>query len=262
MVARVGLSRLLGSFPREVVLAAFRPYSHSDYKGGGRVRWLAHLVAPLNHVLFDLGTNAVSYAEILGFVTGAACVWLTVRNRLSNFPVGLANSAFFLVLFLAARLYADAGLQVVYIVLGFIGWWQWLYGGAARGARRVERARTSSVVGCLLFVVVATWGLTALLRAVDDVAPFWDALTTALSLAAQYLLNVRKIETWFFWLAADIVYIPLYAVKRLDLTAIVYVLFLVMCLLGLVEWRRMRRADAANGSGVARVSLDSGAGVA
>lgn len=208
------------------------------------MNWLAQLVAPLNHVLFDLGNDAVSYAEILGFVTGAACVWLTVRNRISNFPVGIANSAFFLVLFLAARLYADAGLQVVYIVLGFIGWWQWLYGGAAHSARRVERAGRTSLLVCLVFVLVATWGLTELLRAVDDVAPFWDALTTALSLAAQYLLNVKKIETWFFWIAADIIYIPLYATKRLDLTAIVYVLFLLMCLRGLVEWQRTRRAEA------------------
>jgi nicotinamide mononucleotide transporter len=223
-----------------------------------RVSWLASLIAPLNHVVFDLGNDAVSYAEILGFATGAACVWLTVRSRISNFPVGIANSAFFLVLFLAARLYADAGLQVVYIALGFIGWWQWRYGGAARSARRIERARTSNLVVCLLFVAVATWGLTALLRAVDDAAPFWDALTTALSLAAQYLLNVKKIETWFFWIAADIVYIPLYATKRLDLTAIVYVLFLLMCLRGLVEWRRVRRANA-NINTASTVPLGSGA---
>src|SRR3954467_15801169 len=128
--------------------------------------WLAQLIAPLNHVLFNLGSDAVSYAEVLGFVTGAACVWLTVRNRISNFPVGIANSAFFLILFLAARLYADAGLQVVFIGLGFIGWWQWLYGGAAHSARRIERATKSSLSICVLFVVGATWGLTELLRAV------------------------------------------------------------------------------------------------
>jgi nicotinamide mononucleotide transporter len=219
------------------------------------VSWLAGFVAPLNHVVFHLSNDSVSCAEILGFATGAACVWLTVRNRISNFPVGIANSAFFLVLFVAARLYADAGLQIVYIALGFVGWWQWLYGGAARSARRVERVGRLSVALCVLFVAVGTWGLTELLRAVDDVAPFWDALTTALSLAAQYLLNVKKIETWFFWIAADIVYIPLYATKRLDLTAIVYVLFLMMCLRGVVEWLRVRRGDAAIGSAATMVPL-------
>src|SRR5712671_546934 len=69
---------------------------------------LAHLLAPLNVVLFRVGNDQVTAAELLGFVTGAASVWLTVLARISNFPVGIANSGFFLVLFLSARLYADS----------------------------------------------------------------------------------------------------------------------------------------------------------
>ena len=197
---------------------------------------LAHLLAPLNAVLFTLGNDNVSVAELLGFVTGVAGVWLTVLARISNFPVGIANSAFFLVLFLAARLYADSGLQVVYIVLGFAGWWQWLHGGADRSRLVVGRSPWWLIGGCVAFVVVATWGLTGLLDAAHDVAPFWDALTTAVSLAAQFLLNCKKIESWAFWMAADLIYIPLYAVKRLDLTAIVYVAFLGMCVAGAAAW--------------------------
>lgn len=203
---------------------------------------LAHLLAPLNAVLFTLGNDHVSVAELLGFVTGAASVWLTVLARVSNFGVGIANSAFFLVLFLAARLYADSGLQVVYIVLGFTGWWQWLHGGQRRSALVVARSGPMLLGACLVFVATATWGLTVLLRAAHDVAPFWDGLTTAVSLAAQFLLNCKKIENWAFWILADLVYIPLYVVKRLELTAIVYVLFLGMCLLGVTAWRRALHA--------------------
>ncbi len=200
--------------------------------------WLAQLVTPLNAALFTLGNDHVSVAELLGFVTGAASVWLTVLARIANFGVGIANSAFFLVLFLTARLYADSGLQVVYIVLGFTGWWQWLHGGQDRGALVVARSGRRLLAAGVVFVIAATWGLTVLLRAAHDIAPFWDALTTALSLAAQFLLNVKKIENWAFWIAADLIYIPLYVVKRLDLTAIVYVLFLGMCGAGVAAWRR------------------------
>ncbi|NJC68586.1 nicotinamide mononucleotide transporter [Planosporangium thailandense] len=205
--------------------------------------WLANLIAPLNAVLFHLGDDAVSWAELLGFATGAACVWLTVRSSIHNFWVGIANSAFFLVLFATARLWADSGLQVVYIVLGFVGWWQWLHGGRDRSALVVGRAAPKTLAACVGFVIVATWGLTLLLRAAHDVAPFWDALTTAISLAAQYLLNTKKVESWLFWMAADIIYIPLYAVKRLDLTAVVYVLFLGLTVLGLRAWLAAYRAQ-------------------
>jgi nicotinamide mononucleotide transporter len=206
---------------------------------------LAHLLAPLNVALFTLGNDQVSVAELLGFVTGAASVWLTVLARISNFPVGIANSAFFLVLFLSARLFADSGLQVVYIVLGFTGWWQWLHGGQDRSRLTVARSGWELLAAGVAFVVLATWGLTVLLRAAHDIAPFLDALTTAISLAAQFLLNCKKIENWVFWIAADLIYIPLYAVKRLDLTAIVYVLFLAMCFAGAGAWRRVLRGGRA-----------------
>ena len=209
---------------------------------------LAHLLAPLNVALFTLGNDQVSVAELLGFVTGAASVWLTVLARISNFPVGIANSSFFLVLFLSARLFADSGLQVVYIVLGFAGWWQWRHGGQGRSRLTVARSGWPLLAVCGAGTVLATWGLTVLLDHARDIAPFWDALTTAISLAAQFLLNCKRIENWAFWVAADAIYIPLYVVKHLDLTAIVYVVFLAMCFAGAAAWRAaLRQGEAAAG---------------
>jgi nicotinamide mononucleotide transporter len=208
---------------------------------------LGQVLGALNVVLFRLGNDQVTAAELFGFVTGAASVWLTVLARISNFPVGIANSGFFLVLFLSARLYADSGLQVVYIALGFAGWWQWLHGGRDRARLEVARSGAWLLAGCVAFVLAATWGLTVLLREAHDIAPFWDALTTAISLAAQFLLNAFRIENWAFWIAADLIYVPLYMVKRLDLTALVYVLFLGLCAAGVSGWRKALRA----GSGAA-----------
>lgn len=210
------------------------------------IDWLSQMVEPLNRVIFHLGNDAVSLAELLGFVTGGWCVWLTVRGRISNFPVGIANSAMFLVLFASARLWADSGLQVVYIALGFIGWWQWLRGGPQRTQLVVGKASRATLLACGAFVVIGTFGLTILLRSANDVAPFWDALTTALSLAAQWLLNAKKSQTWWFWIGADCVYIPLYASKQLDLTALVYVLFLGLCFSGLATWRRALRGTTTD----------------
>ncbi len=190
---------------------------------------LGDLVAPLNVVLFHFGQDAVTWAELLGFVTGAVGVWLTVRANIWNFPVGLANNLFFLVLFWAARLYADASLQIVYLVFGVFGWWEWMHGGTRRSRRIMGNAKPWDVCALVLAVVLTRAG---------DIAPFWDALTTALSLAAQWLLNLKQFENWFFWMAADVIYIPLYFVKVLYLTGIVYLIFLGLCLTGVRAWRR------------------------
>jgi nicotinamide mononucleotide transporter len=210
--------------------------------------WLAAVVAPLNAAAFTLWGDPVSWAELFGFLTGGACVALTVRRSIVNFPVGIANSAFFLVLFASARLWADSGLQVIYIVLGFVGWWQWLYGNNRRTPLRVRGVSRRQILWCVLAAAAGTSVLYPLLRSVHDSAPLLDALTTSLSLVAQWLLNGKWIETWYFWIAADCVYVPLYLSRGLNLTAVVYALFLAMCVAGLRAWSRDRTDSRASES--------------
>src|SRR5919107_3698389 len=113
------------------------------------------------------GWVAADMTETLGFVTGAACVYLVVKENVWNFPVGIANSAFFLVLFAGARIYGDAALQIIYIALGFQGWYLWLRGGENRTPLRVERAPRRLLAFVAAFVVAATAGLTLLFRHVN-----------------------------------------------------------------------------------------------
>src|SRR5215217_3915100 len=87
---------------------------------------LASLTAAITVLAFaGVFIGASSPLEAVSVVTGAVCVWLTVRENVWNFPVGLANVATFCVVFVGARLYADAGLQVVYFVLTLMGWHLW-----------------------------------------------------------------------------------------------------------------------------------------
>lgn len=180
----------------------------------------------------------VGLTETLGFVTGAACVYLVVQQNIWNFPLGIANNIFFLILFTQARLYGDAGLQIVYLALGMHGWYQWRYGGQNRTALCVSRASLALLAGTSGFVLFGTVGLTAGLRAAGGAAPLPDALTTTLSLGAQYLLNRKAIENWYLWIVADVIYIWLYIARGLHLTAVLYFVFLCLCLVGLLTWRR------------------------
>jgi len=184
---------------------------------------------------------AISITEAWGFVTGGICVWLVVREHLWNWPVGLANNVFFFVLFLQGRLFADMGLQVVYFGLGVYGWMNWLFGGENQTVLKISRTTRIEWLVLLGAIPLCTSGLREILLAVNGAAPFWDSLTTVLSLAAQYLLCRKRFENWFFWIAADVIYIPLYLSRHLPLTAVLYAAFLVMCLIGVREWKRSMR---------------------
>ncbi len=199
-----------------------------------------------------------SLTESLGFVTGALCVYLTVFENVWNFPVGIANNAFFLALFAGARLYGDASLQIVFIVLGLQGWYLWLRGGENHAPLRVGRASPGLLLGVAAFVAAATCALTILFRRVNDSAPLLDALTTALSLGAQYLLNRKAVENWLLWMAADVIQIYLYVVKGLRLTAVLYLVFLALCVAGLRGWLKSMSGRGREG-GASLVGAEGGA---
>ena len=91
-------------------------------------------------------------------------------------------------------------------------------------------------------VVVATAPLAYYLGRVADSAPFLDALTTTLSLAAQYLMTRKYLECWWVWIGVNLISIGLYAYKHLELTAVLYAVFFVMCLVGLRSWKASLRA--------------------
>jgi nicotinamide mononucleotide transporter len=184
------------------------------------------------------GRLETTVTEALGFVTGAACVYLVVRQSVWNFPFGIATSALYLFVFASSRLFGDAALQGVYIVLNAHGWYWWLRGGADHTPPEVTRASRTMVAGTTAFVVAGTAALAYALRAASGSAPVLDALTTTMSLAAQFLLNRKVIENWYVWIAADVIYVYLYTTRGLYLTAILYFVFLCMCIAGVVAWRR------------------------
>ncbi|MBS1715232.1 MAG: nicotinamide mononucleotide transporter [Armatimonadetes bacterium] len=176
--------------------------------------------------------------EAVAFVTGALCVWLVVKDHIWNWPIGLVNSAASVVVFWQAKLYGDGVLNVIYFVLGVYGWYWWLYGGEDKSKLTILKSPRGETMAVIAVSVVATGGLTAWLAHVHDAAPFIDAATTVFSLAAQYLLTRKYVENWLFWIAVDIVYVPLYWWRGLYLMAVLYAVFLGMAVTGYIEWRR------------------------
>lgn len=180
-----------------------------------------------------------TWAEVLGFLTGLLNVGLLVRQHILNWPLGILNVLLLMLVFGTAGLYADMGLQVVYVILGLYGWWAWLYGGADRSHLVVRRTGRAEWIGLTVAGLLLTGGLWLFLdRLTGSTVPLADALTTSLSLLATYGQTRKLLENWWLWIAADVIYIPLYGYKGLWLTAILYVAFLTLCVLGLRSWRK------------------------
>jgi len=184
-----------------------------------------------------------SLTEILGFLTGVVNVWLLARQNIWNWPVALANNALYVAVFVAAGLYGDAGLQLVYITLGIYGWWTWAHPGA-RAELSVTRTQRRTWIWLTPATIAAAFAIAIFLRRfTDSTVPVWDGFTTALSLAATYGQAKKYLESWWIWIAVDVVYIPLYIYKDLRLTSALYFVFLLLCVMGLREWSKALRTQ-------------------
>ena len=175
--------------------------------------------------------------EVFGFISGGLCVWLGVRQSILTWPVGLANYCAFFILFARARLFADATLQVVFFALSIYGWWTWSKASSSPERPSVTRARKGEWLFLTAVAPLSLWGLYELLIFAKGASPFWDALTTSLSLAAQFLMCRKRLENWLIWIVADLIYVPLYIHRGLPLTAVLYLVFLTMCVAGWSHWK-------------------------
>jgi nicotinamide mononucleotide transporter len=208
------------------------------------------LLNALREPLFTWLETPVSWTELLGFGSGALCVWLVARQHIANWPIGIANNLLFILLFTDSGLYADAALQCVFIALACYGWWTWVNGGGPGEHLRVRRTGRREWIWLVSAGAVGLAAIWLLLdHGTDSTVPQWDALTTVLSLMATYGQCRKRVESWWLWIAADIVYIPLYAHKDLYLTSLLYTGFLGLCLLGLRDWRRESRGGSATAAG-------------
>ena len=173
-------------------------------------------------------------------------VFLSARENIWSWPTAIVNVSLYTFIFFHSGLYSDMGLQVVYLALSIYGWYQWLRGGENRTTLKVSRASPRTwLIGTGLAVVV--WlSLAQYTRTLPGVSlPYLDSGLTALSLLAQWMMTRKIVENWVLWIIADIIYVPMYVSKELYVTAGLYAVFLVLAVMGLVQWRRSYRADHA-----------------
>jgi nicotinamide mononucleotide transporter len=177
--------------------------------------------------------------EVAAVVLYAASVWLAVKNSILTWPVGIVATGFYLYLFYDWRLYADAGLQLVYIAFGVAGLWAWWRRGERDELAEVERATPATLALVVAAVAAGTVVVRQYLIAVDGAAPFWDAFLTAGSLGALYLLIRKCVETWVMWGMLDIAYVALFLSRELYLTAALYAVLFAMVIRAALEWRAL-----------------------
>lgn len=201
---------------------------------------LLQTAGPLLAPAFTLAGSPVTVLELVATATALVMVLANMRVHWVAWPLAIASSLMYALLFADAKLYGEAGLQFVFVALALWGWQQWLRGTDSAGAARVVHRASRRLLAWAAVGTLLAWVLLALLldHATDSPVPWFDALPTAASITGQLLLARKCIENWPTWLAVNVVSVALFAHKALWLTAGLYALFAVLSVLGWRAWQR------------------------
>jgi nicotinamide mononucleotide transporter len=194
------------------------------------------------------GVSSVAPMESWEYVAaglGLMNVGLLVLRSVWNYPFGLAMVTLYFFVFRGQQLYSDMLLQIFFFAVQLYGWWSWVRAKQQAGEVRVELLRGQERAICIAVTAAVSLALGFLMaRYTNAAAPYVDAAIAGMSISAQLLLAWRKLENWLLWILTDIVAIGLYLSKGLHPTAILYGVFLILSIIGFIDWRRKLVAQA------------------
>ena len=176
--------------------------------------------------------------EIIGVITGLLCVYLAARNNIWNWPVAVISVGIYIFIFFDAHLYADMGLQLYFMVMNFYGWYYWSQKPASEEKTPVLLITKKEAIYSIIIVAVSTIILGSVLKYTPASYPYIDSFCTACSLVAQVFLARKVLENWLIWIFVDIIYVGVYIYKHLDLTAVMYGIYVAIALLGYLDWKK------------------------
>ena len=179
--------------------------------------------------------------QIIGVGLGLLYLWLEYRANIWLWVVGLIMPMVHCALYYKSGLYADSAMQLYYIVAGLYGLGVWLLGRKRSAAPlKISHAPLRLITPLVVaYVVLHAAIYFILVHLTDSSVPFWDAMTTALSMIAMWLLARKYIEQWLVWLVVDIITVGLYLYKGIPITAALYMLYSVLAVAGYIRWRKL-----------------------
>ena len=178
--------------------------------------------------------------EILAAAITLASIWLATRENVWYYPTGIVSVLAYGWIYFSAKLYAESGLQVIWLALLLYGWYEWLYGGKGHTELHVTRTPRWGWGVVIATGVVMTVVIVLIQRKfTDNPSPLVDSSIAAWSIVAQWMTARKWLENWLFWIAVNAVAVPLYIHRDLAVTAVLYAFLLI---LGIEGWRKWRKS--------------------
>lgn len=178
--------------------------------------------------------------ELTAIFFGLWSVWAAKKNSLAVFPTGIINTAIYVYLLWKWNLLGDMLINAYYVIMSIYGWVLWTQKDAQQNQLPIARMQPKDYIySAILFAASAIF--VVLVYLIFGKFTHWtsyvDTFVTGLFFVGMWLMARRKIENWLFWIAGDLISIPLYFAKGYTFTSIQYLIFTIIATYGYSAWK-------------------------
>ncbi|MBO7307738.1 MAG: nicotinamide mononucleotide transporter [Alistipes sp.] len=184
--------------------------------------------------------------QAVGIILGLIYLWLEYKANIWVWVVGSIMPLVHGTLYLTKGIYADAAMQLYYVLAGIYGLAVWLRKPSAKSEDKHEGMIRHTPIGWIVPLVSVYVALHAALYFIlaeftDSTVPFFDSMSTALCIVAMWMLSRKLVEQWLVWLVVDMISVGLYFYKGIPGTACLYTLYCILAVAGYMRWRKQAR---------------------
>lgn len=182
--------------------------------------------------------QAQSPWEVAAVLLAIAYLWLAIRQSIWCWPCAAISTAIYVALFVEARLYMESLLNSFYFAMAVYGWFAWQSGSREGSLPVTSWPLRRHLLAVPVILMLSAISGSLLSRFFDAAFPYVDSFTTLAALWATYLIARKVLENWWYWLVIDALSIVIFWQRGLELTALLFVLYVGMIPMGYLSWRR------------------------
>ena len=192
-----------------------------------------------------MGLTWYSLLEIAGVIVGLIYLWLEYKASIHLWIASIIMPAIYLIVYKDAGLYADMAINIYYLAIAVYGWLSWKYNFSLGSKKestelKISHISTRAIINMLMLYVVAQLAISlSLIHFTDSDVPWFNGLTSALSIVGMWMLARKQIEQWIVWIVVDVLSAILYFTKDLDYTGALYLLYAVVAVFGYRKWNQL-----------------------
>jgi len=175
-----------------------------------------------------------SIIESIAVISSITYVILAAKQNIWCWVFAAISVLLYIYICFNARLFAETGLQVFYLIMAAYGYYSWKKPLKPLSVKQWETSTHLLIILCggVLAFMLGFYFTTY----TNAKIPIADSFTTVFAIIATYMVTQKILENWLYWIIIDTVSIYLYSQRDLQLTSLLFAIYTFIAIIGYFSW--------------------------